>query len=95
MFDVIAYDASNIIEEQDDEPYHSCQVECSEEIPVPMTSSARSGCPAALSKPAWKAFSISMPSHDDVPLNTVRRFSPFSCQFMPHFCLIHADSACI
>lgn len=62
--------------EQDGEPYRPCQVEWPGRVPVPMTSSARSVCSAALRNlHGRRSVSHRMPSHDDVPMNTVRRFS--------------------
>lgn len=82
--------------EQDGEPYRPCQVELPGPVPVPMTSSARSVCSAALRNPhGRRSVSHRMPSHDDVPLNTGSTFFLPSSNHSCSFCLVHAVIACI
>ena len=59
-------------------------------VPVPMTSSARSVCSALLRNLHGRcSVSHRMPSHDYVPMNTVRRFSSLLLSVHAPFCLIH------
>lgn len=65
-------------------------------VPVPMTSSARSVCSALLRNLHGRcSVSHRMPSHDDVPMNTVRRFSSLLLSVHAPFCLVHVVIACI
>lgn len=59
-------------------------------VPVPMTSSARSVCSALLRNLHGRcSVSHRMPSHDYVPMNTVRRFPSLLLSVHAPFCLIH------